>query len=146
MAATLGLHIWHLAIEPASAVAFGELRRDGRALPAIGLPADPAAAMVALLCLARPILLRLMGARDLTPRRYRLRAGFAHTKDAGRRAFLPARLVPGPQSDLAAVANPAPSGRIAALLAADGLVDLPEALTRLEPGSMVDFLPFSEVA
>jgi len=32
------------------------------------------------------------------------------------------------------------------MVAADGLVELPEDLTRLEPGTMVDFLPFSEVS
>jgi hypothetical protein len=26
---------------------------------------------------------------------------------------------------------------------ADGLVELPETVTKLEPGSMVDFLPFA---
>jgi len=29
------------------------------------------------------------------------------------------------------------------LVEADGLVELPEAMTKLEPGSMVDFLPFA---
>jgi molybdopterin biosynthesis enzyme len=28
---------------------------------------------------------------------------------------------------------------------ADGLIDLPEDMTRLERGAMVDFLPFSEL-
>jgi hypothetical protein len=31
------------------------------------------------------------------------------------------------------------------VVGAEGLVELSEALTRLEPGSMVDFLPFNEV-
>ena len=35
---------------------------------------------------------------------------------------------------------------LASMVAADGLVELPEALGELVPGSMVDFLPFSEVS
>jgi len=31
------------------------------------------------------------------------------------------------------------------VVGAEGLVELSEALTGLEPGSMVDFLPFNEV-
>ena len=31
-------------------------------------------------------------------------------------------------------------------LQADGLVELPEDLARLEPGTVVDFLPFNEVS
>jgi len=37
------------------------------------------------------------------------------------------------------------SGILSSLLAADGLVELPEALTKVERGSMVDFLPFDEI-
>ena len=37
------------------------------------------------------------------------------------------------------------SGILSSLVEADGLVELPEDLTRIERGAMVDFLPFSEV-
>ena len=36
--------------------------------------------------------------------------------------------------------------RAGPLVAADGLIELPEDLTRLEAGAMVEFLPFSESA
>jgi molybdopterin molybdotransferase len=32
------------------------------------------------------------------------------------------------------------------MVEADGLVELPEDLARLEPGTVVDFLPFNEVS
>ena len=32
------------------------------------------------------------------------------------------------------------------MVESDGLVELPEEMTRLVPGTMVDFLPFSEVS
>jgi len=38
------------------------------------------------------------------------------------------------------------AGILSSLVEAEGLVELPESLTRLEPGSMVDFLPFNEAS
>jgi molybdopterin molybdotransferase len=35
------------------------------------------------------------------------------------------------------------SAMLSSFVAADGLVELPEELTELEPGAWVDFLPFS---
>ena len=37
------------------------------------------------------------------------------------------------------------AGILSSLVASDGLAELPEDLTRVEPGTMVDVLPFSEV-
>ena len=142
------LRLWQLAVKPGRAVAIGELAGAGRTRPVsfIGLPGNPVAAITAFFCLARPILLRLMGAGDLTARRYRLSAGFAHRKKPGRREFLRARLTPGGDGDVTVLTYPAQgSGILSSLLAADGLVELPEALTKVERGSMVDFLPFGEI-
>ena len=38
------------------------------------------------------------------------------------------------------------AGILSSMVESEGLVALPEEMTRLEPGTMVDFLPFSEVA
>ena len=83
------LRLWQLAIKPGRTVAIGELAGAGRTRPVsfIGLPGNPVAAITAFFCLARPILLRLTGAGDLTAPRYRLSAGFAHRKKPGRREF-----------------------------------------------------------
>jgi molybdopterin molybdotransferase len=37
------------------------------------------------------------------------------------------------------------AGILSSMVESDGLVELPEELTKLEAGTMVDFLPFSEV-
>ncbi|HZT20125.1 MAG TPA: molybdopterin molybdotransferase MoeA [Dongiaceae bacterium] len=137
------LHVWRLAIKPGRPVALGQLRRDGGGVPFIGLPGNPVAAMVTFLRVARPILLALMGGSELEPVRYRLRAAFEHRKKRERREFLRARLVREPDGALAAVKFPREgAGILSSLVEADGLVELPESLTRLEPGAMVDFLPF----
>lgn len=137
------LRFWHLALKPGRTFAIGRLDHPRPAL-VIALPGNPIAAIVGFLCLARPILLRLMGASALLSRRYRMTAGFDYRKKPGRREFLRARRIA--EDEVAVLPYPAQgSGIPSSLLTADGLVELPEALTRVERGSMVDFLPFGEV-
>jgi molybdopterin molybdotransferase len=140
------LHFWRLAIKPGRPIALGQVVAEDRPVPFIGLPGNPVAAMVTLLRIARPIILRLMGAKDLTPRFYRVRADFDHKKKRDRREWVRARLVPDGAGGLAARKFPRDgAGILSSLVESDGLVELPEDMTRLAQGSMVDFLPFSEV-
>ena len=141
------IHFWRLAIKPGRPVALGQLSRGDRDVVFIGLPGNPVAAMVTFLRIARPILLALMGGRELSPTHYRVRARFEHRKKKDRREFLRARLVREDDGELAAVKFPREgAGILTSLVESDGLVELPEALTRLEPGSLVDFLPFGELS
>jgi len=138
------LHLWRLAIKPGRPVALGQFAVGERRLAFIGLPGNPVAAMVTFLRVARPILLRLMGASAVEPAHYRVRADFEHRKKQDRREYLRVRLVKQADGELAAVKFPREgAGILTSLVEADGLVELPEAMTKLEPGSMVDFLPFA---
>ncbi len=88
----------------------------------------------------------LGGATDWKARRYGVRAAFKHKKKSGRREFVRARLIAGPDGEPHAEKHGASgAGILSSLVAADGLVDLPPDLTYLESGSTVDFLPFKEV-
>jgi len=140
------LHAWRLAIKPGRPIALGQIANGSRQVPFLGLPGNPVAAMVTFLRVVRPMLQRLMGASETPPRLYRVRADFEHRKKKDRREFLRARLAREADGSLVASKFPREgAGILTSLVEADGLVELPEALTRLEPGSMVDFLPFSEV-
>lgn len=135
------LHWWRLAIKPGRPVALGQIGDAAF----IGLPGNPVAVMVCFLKIARPLILRRAGARDVAPRLYRVRAGFDFAKKAERREWVRARLVAGPDGEPMAERFPRQgSGVITSLVESDGLVELPEALTRLRAGAMVDFLPFAE--
>jgi len=140
------LYLWRLAIKPGRPIALGQIAAASGHPPFIGLPGNPVAAMVTFLRIARPILLRLMGAADSEPALFRVRALFEHRKKKDRREYLRARLTPDGEGGQAAVIFPREgAGILSSLVEADGLVELPESLTRLERGSMVDFLPFSEL-
>ena len=143
------LHFWRLAIKPGRPIALGQIDApgpDARQVPFIGLPGNPVAAMVTFLRVAAADPAAADGrqrrAAPALPRARRLRA----RKKKDRREFLRARL--SREADGSLVARKFPregAGILSSLVEADGLVELPEALTRLEPGSMVEFLPFSEV-
>lgn len=140
------LHFWRLAIKPGRPIALGQVGVAGRQVPVIGLPGNPVAAMVTFLRVARPMILKLMGAKDLAPTLFRVRADFEHRKKRDRREWVRARLVPDGAGGLAARKFPREgAGILSSLVEADGLVELPEDLTHLATGSMVDFLPFNEV-
>lgn len=136
------LHFWRLAIKPGRPVALGQVGR----VPFVGLPGNPVAVMVTFLRLARPLLLRMAGATDIAPHLYRLRADFEHKKKKDRREWVRAHLHQDSDGTLCARKFPRQgAGILSSMVEADGLVELPEDLTYLKAGTMVDFLPFSEV-
>jgi molybdopterin molybdotransferase len=136
------LHAWRVAIKPGRPVALGQIGR----VPFVGLPGNPAAAMVTFVTLARALVLRLAGRSDLRPLTFPVRARFAHKKKRDRREFVRVRLADGADGMPEAIRFPREgAGILSSLVEADGLVTLPESLTSLEPGATVSFLPFSEV-
>jgi molybdopterin molybdotransferase len=136
------LHFWRLAIKPGRPLALGQIGRT----PFVGLPGNPVAAMVCFLRFCRPLLLRMAGARDIEPTLYPVRADFSHRKKLDRREWLRARLQRRDDGTLWATPFPRQgSGIVSSLVQSDGLVELGEEVTEVAPGSIVDFLPFSEV-
>ncbi|WP_172149725.1 molybdopterin molybdotransferase MoeA [Pseudomonas tumuqii] len=132
------LHLWRLAIQPGKPLAFGEV--GGK--PWIGLPGNPAAALITALVVARPFLLRAQGCQDVVPQPLRLPAGFAWRKANGRRQYLRARLE---QQDgqLRVCRHPQQgSAMLTSACWADGLA-LVEVGQTLEEGDLLDYLPFS---
>lgn len=137
------IHFWRLAIRPGRPLALGQVGR----IPFIGLPGNPVAVMVTFMRLARPAILLLSGCAETTPHMFRVRATFGYKKKIDRREWLRVRLFTDTDGALAAEKFPRDgAGILSSMVEADGLVELPEEMTLVEPGAMVDFLPFSEVS
>jgi molybdopterin molybdotransferase len=137
------LHAWRLAIKPGRPIALGQVGR----VPFVGLPGNPVAVVVTFLNIVRPMVLRLMGGRDLTPHHFQVAAAFDYKKKKDRREWVRARLESDGRGGWRAVKFPRDgAGILSSLVESDGLVELPEGLTQLQAGTLVDFLPFSEVA
>jgi molybdopterin molybdotransferase len=134
------LHFWRLAIRPGRPLAMGQIGN----VPFVGLPGNPVAVMITAMIVLRPMIIRLMGGTGVTPHRFRVAADFAYDKKKNRREWLRARLVEDGEDGWRAVKFPRDgAGILSSMVEADGLIELPEDLTRLEPGTKVDFLPFS---
>ncbi|MDP3978906.1 MAG: molybdopterin molybdotransferase MoeA [Pseudomonas sp.] len=132
------LHLWRLAIQPGKPLAFGEV--GGK--PWLGLPGNPAAALITSLVVARPFLLRAQGCLDVLPQPLRLPAGFAWRKANGRRQYLRARLEAQDGQMRVCLHPQQGSAMLTSACWADGLA-LVEVDQTLEEGDLLDFLPFS---
>jgi molybdopterin molybdotransferase len=135
------LHFWRLAIKPGRPVALGQVN----GVPLIGLPGNPVAVIVTFIVLARPLIARLAGATPRVPRLFPVRAGFSYRKRPGRREYLRASLERDGDT-IAATKYPRDgAGILSSIVRSDGFIILDEATNSLVAGTMVDFLPFSEV-
>jgi molybdopterin molybdotransferase len=134
---------WRLAIKPGRPIALG---RIGDAA-FIGLPGNPVAAMVTFMVIARSVLLMLMGVSETAAPRYAVTADFDYQKKTGRREWLRAILSETAGAGLSVKKFPSSgAGILTSMVAADGLVELPEDIESVAPGDVVQFLPFNEVS
>ncbi|MBM3525246.1 MAG: molybdopterin molybdotransferase MoeA, partial [Alphaproteobacteria bacterium] len=136
-----GLHAWQIAVKPGRPLGLGSW--DGTRV--LMLPGNPVAVMVCFLLYAMPLIARLGGGRPREPRRFFVPAAFEIVdKKPDRREFLRGMLAGTGRELHAEKYKRDGSGLISSLRAADGLIELGEPVTRVAPGDMVAFLPFSE--
>jgi molybdopterin molybdotransferase len=135
------LHFWRLAIKPGRPVAMGQVGR----VPFMGLPGNPVAVMVTFLILTRPLVLRLAGAADTVPRRFRVAAGFDYNKRSNRCEYVRVRLERGDDGWVARKFPRDGAGILSSMVESDGLAEIGEGISRIELGAAIDFIPFSEV-
>ena len=135
------LYFWRLAIKPGRPVALGQIG----GVPLIGLPGNPVAVIVTFAVLARPMILKLAGAAPAPPRLLRVRANFVYRKKPGRREYLRASLRRDGDHITADKYPKDGAGILSSIVQSDGLIILDEDTGDLASGTIVDFLPFSEV-
>jgi len=139
------LVFWRVAIKPGRPVAMGVVPSPagGSGAAFVGLPGNPVAAFITFVRVVRPLLLRLSGALPEPMIALPVRAGFAYRKKLGRREYVRVTLMRGPDGTLEAKKFPQDgAGVITSLTQTDGLVELPEQTTAVEPGATIGFLPY----
>jgi len=133
------LLFWRLAVKPGRPIALG---RYGDT-PVIGLPGNPAAAMVMFYVAALPLLRSLEGATQAAPLRVPVTLDFTHKKKADRVEFI--RVQVRPDADGMLIARKFPregAGILSSIAWADGLIALePDRLT-VQPGETGWFTAF----
>jgi molybdopterin molybdotransferase len=136
------LVMWRMAIKPGRPVAMGIIGGT----PFIGLPGNPVASFVTFVHVVRPTVLALAGAlqQNLVP--MPVRAAFTYKKKIARREYVRVNLRKSADGVLEAVKFPREgAGLLSSLVETDGLVELGEDITKVEPGQMVGFLAYTSL-
>jgi molybdopterin molybdotransferase len=139
------LVFWRVAIKPGRPVAMGVIPAEaGSGAAFVGLPGNPVAVFVTFARVVRPLLLRLAGAVPQPLMALPVRAGFAYRKKKGRREYVRVTLRRGQDGVVEAFKHPQDgAGVITSLTETDGLAELEEDVTRIEPGATVGFLSYA---
>ncbi len=141
------LVFWRVAIKPGRPVAMGVIAgADGANAAFVGLPGNPVAAFVTFVRVVRPLIMRRSGAEapPLVP--LPVRAAFGYRKKKGRREYVRVALKRAADGIVEAVKHRQEgAGVLTSLTETDGLVELPEDVTTIEPGSTVGFLPYASL-
>ena len=129
-----------MAIKPGRPVAMGVI--DGT--PLIGLPGNPVASFVTFVHVVRPTVLALAGAAPQPLMPMPVRAAFSYKKKIARREYVRVHLRKGADGVLEAAKFPREgAGLLSSLVDTDGLVELGEDVTEVEPGQIVGFLSYA---
>lgn len=139
------LVFWRVAIKPGRPVAMGVIQSAaGESAAFVGLPGNPVAAFVTFVRVVRPLILRLSGANAMPLVTLPVRAAFSYRKKAGRREYVRVALKRAPDGVVEAVKHRQEgAGVLTSLTETDGLVELAEDVTSVEPGTSVGFLPYA---
>jgi molybdopterin molybdotransferase len=137
LAAEGEMHFWQVAIKPGKPLAFGSLGR----VPLLGLPGNPVAAMVAFEVFARPAILKLGGHSHWEKPAVRAVVD-EDVHNSGRRHFMRARVRRAADgyhvTTHGSGVQVQGSGILSSLVWANGLVLVPEEVTFIQAGSLVD--------
>jgi molybdopterin molybdotransferase len=137
---------WRLAIKPGRPVAMGVIRgaNGGEGAAFVGLPGNPVAVFVTFVRLVRPLLLRLAGALPEPLIALPARSAFSYKKRKGRREYVRVKLRAAPDGAVEAIKHPQDgAGVLTSLTETDGLAELNEDVTKVEPGATIGFLSYA---
>jgi molybdopterin molybdotransferase len=137
---------WRVAIKPGRPVAMGVIpaAKTGDSAAFVGLPGNPVAVFVTFVRVVRPLLLRLAGALPEPLIAMPARSAFSYKKRKGRREYVRVALRQASDGAIEAFKHPQDgAGVITSLTETDGLAELTEETTTIEPGATIGFLSYA---
>ncbi len=144
----VGVHLefWRVAMKPGKPLAIGTFARAGRrdAL-VIGLPGNPASAMVTFALFGVPLLRAMQGDENPFPSFARARMAHAYAREPGRREFVRAVVTQGREGWSATTLGNQSSGALTTMAQANALVSVPESTACISEGDEVDVLLMSDL-
>ena len=135
------LEFWRVAIKPGKPLAVG--RKGDRIV--LGLPGNPASAMVTFALFGVPLLRAMQGDARPLPSPLRARSGVALKRSAGRLEFARAKLDRATAIPVATPLANQSSGAVTTMVEADALMCIPAECTELHVGDEVDVLLFEDL-
>ena len=136
------LVLWRMAIKPGRPVAMGIIGGT----PLIGLPGNPVASFVTFVHVVRPTVLALSGATQQALVPMPVRAAFTYKKKIARREYVRVSLRRAENGALEVTKFPREgAGLLSSLVDTDGLVELGEQVTHVQPGETVGFLSYASL-
>jgi molybdopterin molybdotransferase len=139
---------WRVAIKPGRPVAMGVIpgAKNGDGAAFVGLPGNPVAVFVTFVRVVRPLLLRLAGALPEPLIAMPARATFSYKKRKGRREYVRVTLRTASDGAVEAVKYEQDgAGVLTSLTETDGLAELGEDVSNVEPGTTVGFLSYASL-
>jgi molybdopterin molybdotransferase len=142
----VSLDFWRVAIKPGKPIAIGTKPRAGRrdAL-VIGLPGNPASAMITFAVFGVPLLRAMQGDAHPFPVFTRARMTRAHAHDPGRLELARAVVSHGDTGLRVTTLGNQASGAVTTMAQADALAFIPESAAGVAAGEDVDVLLLSEL-
>lgn len=136
------IEFWKVAMKPGRPLAFGRIKDTWF----FGLPGNPVSVMVTFYIFVQPALRKLMGESNATPMYMQVRCDSSLRKKAGRTEFQRGILTRDASSRYTVTRTGAQgSGILTSMSQANCFIILPLEAETVEPGSMVEVLPFSSV-
>ena len=142
------LVFWRIAIKPGRPVAMGVIPRVQATESAafLGLPGNPVAVFVTFVRVVRPLLLRMAGAAPEPLLAFPVTADFSYRKKKGRREYVRVSIARAEDGSLRASKHPQDgAGVLTSLTQTDGLGELADDITNVEPGTTIGFLPYASL-
>ncbi len=141
LAAEGTISFWTVRIKPGKPLAFGMLRaNNGKFIPHLGLPGNPASCLVTLEIFGKPAIYKMMGRIDVNCKI--IKAVFEDTMGNldGRRVYSRAHVYFKDGKYYAKLAGAQGSAILKSMALANGLAIIPENISKIGPGSIVDVL------
>jgi molybdopterin molybdotransferase len=130
-----------LRLKPGRPTIFGRVGNT----PYFALPGNPVAALICFALVARIGLLYRAGATVRPPRRIPLSAKFSITRKSGHLEFLRGTIGDGADGPFLNLFPKGSVGSVSALAQCDGLIELGEHVTEVQPGTKLPFIPLGEI-
>jgi molybdopterin molybdotransferase len=136
---------WQVRVKPGKPLAFGKIKgkdKSGKSksIPHLGLPGNAASCMVSFELFVRPALLKMMGKKNLTKPAVDVIMEDSVKNDAGRRIYDRAIIEKRDGHYYARLTGPQGSGILTSMSLANGLVLIPEEITKVNKGDTVQAL------